>query len=86
MNEGILLLMMIGLWTLAAGLIAAAETIAKRRKAQMQRTREIHAENCRLRAEAARTRQRDDVIFNLLRQEIATKDLLLRQKWREATR
>jgi len=86
MNGGILLLMMIGVWTLTAGIIAAVESYAKRKKAEKQRSRELHAENCRLRVVAERVRQRDDVVFALLREEIATKDLLLRQKWREATR
>ena len=85
MNAGVLLIGTVLFWILCCGIIAGIENAANRRKAERQRSREIYAENCRLKAEAERAKRREIFIVDMVRSEMAVKDLLLKQKWRDAT-
>ena len=85
MNAGVLLVGTMIFWIICCGIAAWIDNRVKRAQESRRRTREIHAENCRLRVEAERAKQREIIITELMRSEIETKDLLLRQKWRNAT-
>lgn len=85
MDAGVLLIGTVLFWILCCGIAAWIDTRVKKAQEARKRTQEIHAENCRLRVEVERVKQREEFVVDMVRSELAIKDLLLRQKWRDAT-
>lgn len=86
MDLGIALVMIPISWIVVCGLIAAIESYFKNRKVNRKKMRELHAEVCQLRAALERANSKSDYKLDMLRTELAIKELLLRQKWADATR
>lgn len=86
MDAGVIMVGTIIAWTLVCGLFAWIENCAKCRKQDQKKLREMHQELCRLRAELTRQDHRAEYKLDSLRTELNIKELLLRQKWAEATR
>ncbi len=85
MNAGVLLVGTMIFWILCCGICAWIDSAVKRRKAERRQLREYHAEICRLKAETERAKRREVLVVDMVRSEMAVKDLLLKQKWRNAT-
>ena len=74
-------LLCLGVCVVFLVLIAIIETVEENRKRAIKRVRELHEENCKLRARLGWRDFDREYVIDEMKTQLAVKELLLRQKW-----